>query len=95
MEVDIKGSGRLFNYFYGDSGYWPVAIRQVLGGNTSTPSDGGNAPYLYDKWAHYEVRFTLASSGNANINKKLLFRLDDGEAEAYIKNIKFYKINSN
>lgn len=92
LEVDAKGTGYMYNYFWGASGYWQVQTIQPLGGTAKGGGDGNNRIDLTSEWKHYEVRFTLKSSGNANVNKYLLFRVFGGNT-AYIKNIKFYKIN--
>ena len=94
LEVDIKGSGTLWNYFYGAANYKGCANSKVLGGQTYYNYDGNNSLSLPSEWTHYEVRFTLGSDGLTNATKYLLFRLNRGTADAYIKNIKFYKINS-
>lgn len=93
LEVDAKGTGSMYNYFWGASGYWQVDTIQQLDGTLKTGTDGNNRIYLTNEWKHYEVRFTLKGTGNANVNKYLLFRVFGGNT-AYIKNIKFYKINS-
>ena len=93
LEADIKGVGEMWTFFYGASGYWPIANVKEIGGGTSTRSDGGIKKTLPNDYTHYELRFTLRSSGNANINKYVLFRVYGGNT-AYIKNVKFYKINS-
>jgi len=96
LEVDIKGSGNLNIYFYGESGYWQVQhinpLYPITNGTTS--SDGRHLISLPSDYTHFETRFTLKPNGNANVNKYLLFRLNSGNTDAYIKNIKFYKINS-
>ena len=94
VEADIKGSGELYIYFYGASGYWQVQQVQPLYPIIDTgTNDGRNRIALPSEYTHYESRFTLKPTGNADINKYLLFRLNWGDADAYVKNIKFYKIN--
>ena len=91
----MKGSGLMHTYFYGDANFWQVDQTIVLGGATTNDVDGVNSVQLPNTYTHREVRFVLKSSGNANVNKYLLFRINrsSGEADAYIKNIKFYRIN--
>ena len=94
VEADIKGSGELYIYFHGASGYWQVQQVQPLYPIIDTgTNDGRNRIALPSEYTHYESRFTLKPTGNADINKYLLFRLNWGDADAYVKNIKFYKIN--
>lgn len=92
LEVDVKGSGYMYNYFYGGANYWQIQTIQPLGGTAKGGGDGNNRIDLTSEWKHYEVRFTLKPTGNANVYKTLLFRVFGGNT-AYIKNVKFYKIN--
>ena len=93
VEFDMKGSGTMHTYFYGASGYWQVATTECLGETTTTGTDGNSNVALPGEYTHREIRFKLKPTGNANVNKYLLFRLNSGNADAYVKNIKFYKIN--
>ena len=96
MEVDIKGTPNkgIVNYFYGGSNYLRVGNwNSITTGQSGTSGDGNNAIYQTNEWAHYEVRFTLSSTGDGSVNKYLLFRIWSGNT-ASIKNIKLYKINS-
>lgn len=93
LEVDVKGNGELYNYFHGASNYWQIARTETFSGNVTTRTDGRNIINLTDEYTHYEVRFTLKPTGNADVKKYILFRLDSGDATANIKNIKLYKIN--
>ena len=95
LEVDVKGSGTLHNYFYGGSNYLKVASVTSSNGQSYTDhTDGHNTFALTSTYTHYTVRFTLGSSGNGNIIKYLLFRIDTGEATAYVKNVRFFKVSS-
>ena len=94
VEFDMKGSGTMHTYFYGASGYWQVATTERLGGNITTSTDGASSVELPGEYTHHEIRFTLKPTGNSSVNKYLLFRLNSGNTTAYVKNIKFYKINS-
>ena len=82
----------MYNYFYGGANYWQIQTIQPLGGTAKGGGDGNNRIDLTSEWKHYEVRFTLKPTGNANVYKTLLFRVFGGNT-AYIKNVKFYKIN--
>ncbi|MBR4765288.1 MAG: InlB B-repeat-containing protein, partial [Clostridia bacterium] len=91
LEFDAKGTGNITNYFYGDSNYWPIAKVEKSDGTTSYGSDGNATQALTSSYKHYTVRWTLAASGNANVNKHVLFRVFGGSS-ATVKNIGFYKI---
>ena len=93
MEIDIKGSGQLVNYFYGGSNYLKVAQIVTSTGSVSTSSDGANYANLTSDYQHYTATFTLGSTGDVNVYKTLLFRVFPGN-NATIKNIKFYKLSS-
>lgn len=93
LEVDVKGSGTLTNYFWGAK---PVASWTQTDGTTTktgTAGDGNNGMALTSSWKHYTVRFTLSSSGSTTVNKYLLFRVFGGNT-AYIKNVRFFKVSS-
>ena len=94
LDVDVKGTGSMVNYFYGGSNYLRVASWQSpTTGNSGTNSDGNNPITLTSDWKHYTVRFTLSNSGNGAVNKYVLFRVFGGNT-AYIKNIRFNKVSS-
>ena len=94
LEVDVKGSGTLYNYFYGYDGYLQVAKVVNSDGYNGTGTDGSNTISLKSEYTHYTVTFTLGSNGDGNVKKRLLFRTMAGTT-AYIKNVKFYKIGDN
>ena len=97
LEVDVKGSGTLYNYFYGVQGYLRVSDWTQTDGTTTltgTNGDGHNEMALTSSYKHYTVRFTLGSTGDGSLVKKLLFRLDSGDATAYVKNVRFFKVSS-
>ena len=93
LEVDVKGSGNLYNYFYGASNYLKVASWTSSTGGNGTNADGFNSIPLSSNYTHYTVTFTLGSSGDGNVNKYVLFRAMPG-CSATIKNVKFYKLNA-
>ena len=96
VEFDVKGSGTLTNFFYGASGYLKVSSVTQIDGDTvtnGTSADGGNNITLTSAYRHITVRFTLGSSGDGSINKYLLFRAQAG-CNAYVKNVRFYKVSS-
>ena len=94
LDVDVKGTGSMVNYFYGGSNYLKVASWQSpTTGNSGTNGDGNNPITLTSEWKHYTVRFTLSNSGNGAVNKYVLFRVFGGNT-AYIKNIRFNKVSS-
>ena len=94
LEVDVKGSGRLINYFYGETNYLRVASWSSSDGRTGTNTDGANDVPLTSSYTHYTVRFTLGSSGTGTVNKRVLFRAMPG-CTATIKNVRFFKVTSN
>ena len=94
MEVDVKGSGTLSNFFYGDTNYLRVASwTSPTAGTSGTSTDGNNTIPLTSSYAHYTVRFTLGSTGTGSVRKRLLFRAQKG-CTVSIKNVRFYKVSS-
>ena len=91
LDVDIKGSGNLTNYFYGASGYLQVANWVNSEGRTGTNTDGSNTVALTSEYKHYTVKYTLGSTGDGSVTKTVLFRVGAGNS-ATIKNIKFKKV---
>ena len=95
LDVDVKGSGTLRNYFHGASGYLRVANwTSPTTGNSGTNTDGCNTIPLTSSYTHYTVRFTLGSTGSGTVNKYLLFRAMPG-CTASIKNVRFSKVSEN
>ena len=90
LEFDAKGSGQLTNYFYGASNYWQIASGVNNAGQTFTGSDGNVRHALTSSYQHYSVTWTLKSSGSANVEKYVLFRVFGGNS-ATVKNIEFWK----
>ena len=93
LDVDVKGSGTLYNYFYGGSNYLRVGSWTNSSGSSGTSTDGCNAIPLTSSYTHYTVRFTLSSTGDGNVVKYLLFRAMPG-CSASIKNVVFTKVGS-
>ena len=93
LDVDVKGSGTLYNYFYGNSGYLKIASWTSSNGNTGTNTDGCNTVPLSSSYTHYSVTFTLGSDGNGNIVKRILFRAMPG-CSATIKNVRLHKLTA-
>lgn len=93
LDVDVKGSGRLINYFYGNSGYLQVASWTSSDGRSGTNTDGANDVPLTSSYTHYTVTFKLGSTGNGNIVKCILFRAMPG-CSATIKNIRLHKLTA-
>lgn len=89
-----KGSGdsKLVTYFNGASGYLGVARVVQSTGRVGTSTDGNSSWTLTDTWTRYWVTFTLANSGNINIEKYILFRLYYG-GTANICGVKLEKGN--
>ena len=94
LDLEAKGTGTLSNFFYGFDGYLQVASWTNSNGESGTASDGNNTIPLSNDYTYYTVRFTLGSTGNGNVNKRLLFRTQVG-CNAAIRNIKFYKSSQN
>ena len=98
LDVDIKGSGQLSNYFYGESNYLTVANWISSDGTSGTiddgSSDGRNNSYLTSDYRHYSVRFTLGGWGSGSVAKILLFRVFPGNT-ATVKNVKLHKVTPN
>ena len=98
LDVDIKGSGQLSNYFYGESNYLTVANWISSDGTAGTiddgSSDGRNNSYLTSDYRHYSVRFTLGGWGSGSVAKILLFRVFPGNT-ATVKNVKLHKVTPN
>ena len=95
LDVDVKGSGTLYNYFYGSSNYLKVANwKSSTSGKSGTNTDGSNTIPLTSSYAHYTVTFTLGSSGDGNVVKYILFRAMPG-CTASIKNVILHKISTN
>ena len=92
LDVDVKGSGQLVNYFYGASDYLQVANWTASSGKSGTNTDGANTIPLSSGYTHYSVRFKLGSTGNGNVNKYILFRAFPG-CTATIKNIQLHKVS--
>ena len=93
LDVDVKGSGLLYNYFYGAANYLQVASWTNSNGQSGTGTDGFNQIPLTSSYTHYTVRFTLSNNGNTGVVKYLLFRAMPG-CTATIKNISFKKVSS-
>ncbi|MBO4245186.1 MAG: InlB B-repeat-containing protein [Bacilli bacterium] len=93
LDVDVKGSGKLVNYFYGDTNYLRVASWQNSNGSTGTNTDGSNQIPLTSSYTHYSVRFTLSSTGDGSVKKYILFRAFPG-CSATIKNVRLKKVSS-
>ena len=94
LDFDVKGSGKMTNFFYGNANYLQVAKTERSDGVTNTRTDGGNDITLTSNYKHYTTKFTLGSTGTTTVDKRLLFRLETGEATAYVKNIRLIKIAS-
>ena len=93
LDVDVKGSGQLVNYFYYSESIVNVAnCTSLTSGFTGSASDGYNTIPLTDEFKHHTIRFTLGGSTNQNIEKRLLFRVFPGSS-ATIKNIIFKKVS--
>ncbi|MBR4726310.1 MAG: InlB B-repeat-containing protein [Clostridia bacterium] len=95
LEFDAKGTGNVTNYFYGQyangqPAYWPVDTGVGSTGVTSAASDGNMTQALTSTYQHYTVTWTLASSGNANVDKYVLFRALSGSSLTF-KNVVFWK----
>ena len=82
------------NFFYGNANYLQVAKTERSDGVTNTKADGGNDITLTSDYKHYTTKFTLGSTGTTTVDKRLLFRLETGEATAHVKNIRLIKIAS-
>lgn len=94
LDVDVKGSGTMYNFFYGATNYRRVASwTSSTSGNSGTNSDGYNTVPLTSSYEHYTVTFTLGSSGSSSVEKRVLFRAAPG-CTASIKNIRFTKISA-
>ena len=93
LDVDVKGSGTLYNYFYGAANYLQVASWTNSNGQSGSGTDGFNQIPLTSSYTHYTVRFTLSNNGNTGVVKYLLFRAMPG-CTATIKNISFKKVSS-
>ena len=92
LEFDAYGSGTLINYFYGESGYLTCAKAVSSNGRTSTGGDGNITATMTGSWVHYKIVWTLGSSGNAAVNKRVLFRAQQGTGNViHIANVKFYQ----
>ena len=92
LDVDVKGSGQLVNYFYGGSNYLQVGSWTASNGKSGTNTDGANTIPLSSEYTHYSVRFKLSSSGNGTVNKYILFRAFPG-CTATIKNVQLHKVS--
>ena len=92
LDVDVKGSGQLVNYFYGGSNYLQVGSWTASNGRSGTNTDGANTIPLSSEYTHYSVRFKLSSSGNGTVNKYILFRAFPG-CTATIKNVQLHKVS--
>ena len=92
LDVDVKGSGQLVNYFYGGSNYLQVGSWTASNGKSGTNTDGANTIPLSSEYTHYSVRFKLSSSGNGAVNKYILFRAFPG-CTATIKNVQLHKVS--
>ena len=92
LDVDVKGSGQLVNYFYGGSNYLQVGSWTASNGRSGTNTDGANTIPLSSEYTHYSVRFKLSSSGNGSVNKYILFRAFPG-CTATIKNVQLHKVS--
>ena len=73
-----KGSGTLTTYFYGPEGYIRVAKGVQSDGSVRSSPDGASPVPLTDTWARHWVTWTLASEGDLNISKWVLFRISAG-----------------
>ena len=97
LDVDVKGSGTLNNYFYGPDGYLRVASWYSTKSDgthaSGTSTDGANTIPLTSSYTHYTVRFTLGSTGDGSLPKYLLFRAMPG-CSATIKNVRLNKVTA-
>lgn len=73
-----KGTGTLFTYFYGPTGYVKVVKSVQSNGVIDDLPDGGTNWALTDTWTRYWVTWTLADEGDISIDKWVLFRIYNG-----------------
>ena len=93
LNVDVKGSGSITNYFYSGLGVASLVQTRPDGTEASnTHSDGNNGMTLTSSYQHYKVRFTMATGTNTN-PKKLLFRVQPGNSATF-KNVTLIKVSS-
>ena len=90
LEFDAKGSGVVTNYFYGASGYWQVGSMTGTNPSHVGGGDGDIRHNLTSSYQHFAITWTLAASGNANVNKYVLFRALSGSNVTF-KNVVFWK----
>ena len=94
LDVDVKGSGTMYNYFYGASNYLRVASwTSPTTGSSGTNTNGRNAIPLTSTYTHYSVKFTLGSTGDGSVIKYMLFRAMPG-CTASIKNVRINKVTN-
>ena len=90
LEFDAKGSGVVTNYFYGASGYWTVGSSTGTNPSHVGGGDGDIRHTLSSSYQHFAITWTLSASGNANVNKYVLFRALSGSSVTF-KNVRFWK----
>lgn len=87
-----RGSGTMFTYFYGATGYLQCATVTQSTGQVTHAGDGNSEWFLTDEWTRYWVTWTLADEGDISIEKYVLFRLLAG-ASVELCGIKLEKGN--
>lgn len=85
-----KGSGKLYTFWYGDTGYVSVKRINTSDGQSASASfsDGSTTFTLTSDWKQYWVTWQLNSTGDNTISKIILFRAYAG-AQVYIAGAKF------
>ena len=73
-----KGSGNMFTYFYGDTGYLQCATVTRSIGEVTHSGDGSSGWSLTDQWTRYWVTWKLKDTGDITVQKFVLFRLLSG-----------------